>query len=123
MGRVADPKLAALWRRRVERQLESGLSVLEDCRRAEISTAILYAWKRRFRIPRASAGQVAGRRTRRQASPGQRLSGGFLQVPLAVSPAIEIRIVDGTTVRVPAEHLSETLKMLTAPQSEGARDD
>jgi hypothetical protein len=123
MGRVADPKLAALWRRRVELQLESGLSVLDYCRRAEISTARFHSWKRRFRITRASAGQVAGRRTRRQAARGQRLSGGFVQVPLTVSSAVEVRFVDGTTVRVPAEHFSATLKMLKAPQSEGARDD
>jgi hypothetical protein len=44
-------------------------------------------------------------------------------VPLTVSSAIEVRFVDGTTVRVPAEQLSATLKMLKAPRSEGAGDD
>lgn len=123
MGRVADPRVAALWRKRVERQPRSGLSILEYCRREEISTASFYAWKRRFRIPRARVGKGTQKRTRRQASPGPRLSGGFVQVPLTVNSAIEVRFVDGTTVRVPAEHLSTTLTLLKAPQSEGASDD
>ena len=123
MGRVADPKLAVLWRERVGRQPSSGLSVLEYCRREGISTASFYVWKRRLRISRATVGKRAGKRVRRQVSPGQPLAGGFVQVPLAVNSAIEVRFADGTRVRVPAEHLSATLKLLKSSQPEGTLDD
>ena len=37
------------WRRQVERQEKSRLTVAEFCRRSAISPATFYAWKRRFR--------------------------------------------------------------------------
>ena len=49
MGRVANPKLASLWRERVERQRRSGLSILEYCRREGFSAGSFHAWKRRLR--------------------------------------------------------------------------
>jgi hypothetical protein len=119
MGRIADPKLAASWRKRVNRQLRSGLSIEEYCRREGVSTASFYAWKRRLRISHATAGKPV----RRRVSKGQPRAGSFVQVPVAVNSAIEVRFVDGTTVRVPAEHLASTLKLLAVCQSEGASDD
>lgn len=110
MGRVADPKVAALWQKRVERQPGSGLSVQEYCRREGVSTAAFYAWKRRLSIPRAAIGKLV----RHRASKEQRLSGGFVQVPLTVNSAIEVCFADGTTVRVPAQHLAATLKLLSS---------
>jgi len=53
MGRVADPKLASLWRERFEHQRRSWVSVAEYCRREGISTGSFYAWKRRLRTSRA----------------------------------------------------------------------
>jgi hypothetical protein len=119
MGRVADPKVAALWQKRVERQPGSGLSVQEYCRREGVSTAAFYAWKRRLGIPPATI----GKRVRHRALKDQRLSGGFVQVPLSVNSAIEVCFGDGTTVRVPAEHLATTLKLLSTSQLKGTRDD
>ena len=123
MGRVANPNWAVLWRKRVERQRSSGLSVLEYCRREGISTASFYGWKRRLRISRVTVGERSRKRGRRGISTGQPLPGGFVQVPLAVNSAIEVCFADGTTVRVPAEHLSTTLKLLKASQREGVTDD
>ena len=123
MGRVADPKVAVLWRKRVERQPGSGLSVLEYCRREGISTASFYTWKRRLRISRATVGKRSRKRVRRQVSNGQPLPTGFVQVPLAVNSAIDVRFADGTMVRVPAEHLSATLKLLKTSQPERTIDD
>jgi len=119
MGRVADPKLAASWRKRVERQQRSGLSIQEYCRQEGVSTASFYAWKRRLRTSRATAGKPVRRRVP-NARPRR---GGFVQVPLAVNSVIEVCFVDGTKVRVPAEHLAATLKVLKVSQSEGASDD
>ena len=123
MGRVTDPKLALLWRKRVERQPGSGLSVLEYCHREGISTASFYAWKRQLRFSRATGGKRSRKRVRRQAANGQPLPSGFVQVPLSINSAIEVCFADGTTVRVPAEHLSATLKLLKASQPEGVTDD
>jgi hypothetical protein len=114
MGRVADPKLAALWRKRVERQPGSGLSVLDYCRREGISTASFYAWKRRLHTPGATVGRRSRKGVRPQEPNGQPLPSGFVQVPLSVNSVIEVCFGDGTTVRVPAEHLSATLKLLKA---------
>ena len=119
MGRVADPKLAAVWRRRVERQAGSGLSVAEYCGRERFSTASFYAWKRRLRIRRAAA----GKQVQHQVSKGRALTGGFVQVPLTVNAAIEVCFMDGTTMRVPTDHLSATLKLLRTSQSGEAFDD
>ena len=123
MGRVADPKLAAVWRKRVERQAGSGLSVVEYCSREGISTASFYTWKRRLRSRRAAAGTRSNKQVQRQGSQGRSLAGGFVQVRLASSPAIEVCFTDGTTARVPAEHLSATLKVLRTSQSGGAFND
>jgi len=54
---------------------------------------------------------------------GQARQGGFVQVPLAVESAIEVRFADGTVVSVPTEHLAVTLTLLKASQVEGATDD
>lgn len=119
MGRVADPRLAAVWRRRVEQQAVSGLSVAEYCGREGISTANFYAWKRRLGIRRAATGKPVH-------PPGSRSrawTGGFVQVPLTVNAAIEVCFMDGTTVRLPAEHLSATLNLLRTPQPGEACDD
>ncbi len=37
------------WRRQIERQKESRLSVVDFCRRLGVGTATFYAWKRLFR--------------------------------------------------------------------------
>lgn len=39
---------AAYWRRLVERQAASGLSVARFCEREDVSTASLYNWRRRL---------------------------------------------------------------------------
>jgi hypothetical protein len=43
------------WRRQIQRQQESTVSVAEFCRRLGVSTVSFYAWKRRFREPPAPA--------------------------------------------------------------------
>ena len=112
MGRLADPKLAAAWRKRVEQQAGSGLSVVEYCGRKGISPGSFYAWRRRLRTRRAVAVRRSGKHIPHQRPQGGALAGGFVQVPLPVSAAIELCFLDGTTARVPAEHLSATLELL-----------
>ncbi len=119
MGRVANPKLASLWRDRVERQRRSGLSILEYCRREGFSAGSFYAWKRLLHASRSTAESKSKKQVQQRASHGQPSRGGFVQVPFTVDSMIEVRFVDGTTVSVSAEKLAVTLKTLQALQREG----
>ena len=123
MVRVADPKLAELWRKRVEFQLGSGLSVAEYCGREGISTASFYAWKRRLGVSRSTFGKRSRKRLPKRPSNGRSFAGGFVQVPLAINAAIEVCFADGTTARVPAEHLSATLTLLRYSRPDGSLHD
>jgi hypothetical protein len=48
--RIADPKLHALWRDRVRRQADSGLTIVQFCVRECLPVASFHAWKRRLRL-------------------------------------------------------------------------
>jgi len=122
MGRVANPKLASLWRDRVERQRRSGLSILEFCRREGFSAGSFYAWKRRLHASRSTVVSKPKAQGQQRASQGESPPGGFVQFPLTVESTIEIRFADGTIVSVPAEKLAVTLQTLQALQLEGAAD-
>ena len=123
MGRVADPKLSALWRDRVSRQRGSGLSIVKYCRREGFSPAAFHAWKRRLGVSRSTVEQKSKNRRSRQSPASQSPRTGFVRVPVALESAIEVRFADGTVVNVPGEHLAETLKALKACQLEGDADD
>ena len=123
MGRVADPKLPALWRDRVNRQRGSGLSIVEYCLREGFSTATFHAWKRRLGGSRSTVKKKSKNRSSRQSPAAQPPRTGFVRVPMALQSAIEVRFVDGTVVNVPGQHLAETLKALKACQLEGGADD
>ena len=53
MPRHADPALEAVWRRRLRRQPDSGLTIHQFCQREGVSTAAFHAWKRRLARPAA----------------------------------------------------------------------
>ena len=127
MARKVNQALREQWRRRIERQRGSGLSVVEFCRREGVSPACFHLWKRKLReltspSPRSSAAvrrrttdrQVAAaHRTALQTSPidanGATGVTSFLQLPVMgprTSPWIELVLVDGTIVRVPQQNLA-----------------
>lgn len=110
-GRTASGK-RELWRRRVNAQSSSGLSVAAYCRRESISEASFYYWKRK------SAGDSPHRRPR-----AEERSAGFVQLPLTApiqaSRWVEITALDGVAVRVPADcdaALETSLRVLTQIQ-------
>lgn len=115
MARKVNQALREQWRRRIERQRGSGLSVLEFCRSEGVSPACFHRWKRNLRestspSPRPSAGP---HRPPLQTSPvnadGATGVTGFLQLPVMgprTSPWIELVLVDGTIVRVPQQNLA-----------------
>jgi len=122
MGRVVNPKLASLWRERVEVQRRSGLSVAEYCRREGVSAGGFYAWKRRLHVSRSTVESKPKKRVQQRASHRPSPQGGFVQFPLTVDSMIEVRFADDIIVSVPAEKLAVTLKTLRALQREGAAD-
>jgi hypothetical protein len=46
--RTPDPKVHALWRERVRRQVQSGLSIVQFCAQEGLRAKSFYAWKRRL---------------------------------------------------------------------------
>ncbi|AGA30350.1 IS66 family insertion sequence element accessory protein TnpA [Singulisphaera acidiphila] len=48
MPRAANPALPVLWRRRLQQQSDSGLTIGQFCQGQGISTASFHAWKRRL---------------------------------------------------------------------------
>lgn len=116
MARKLDQKLRATWRKRLERQRQSGLTVAEFCQREGVSTANLYVWKRRLQtrqsprtktvVPRRKAGSP---RRRQGKSSVTVPSAAFVQLPLSASagsPWIEVVLAEGTVVRLPQQNLA-----------------
>lgn len=128
MTRKVNQSLWDQWRRRIERQRSSGLSIAEFCRREDLSQASFHAWKRKLRdsrsasptsqetpTQRASHGRRSGesRRPAGQSSPPRPAastgSASFLQLPVPgtrSSPWIELSLVDGTVIRVPQQNVA-----------------
>jgi hypothetical protein len=50
MPRSRDLERHALWRRRVSRQANSGLTVAQFCSQERLRVELFYAWKRRLRL-------------------------------------------------------------------------
>lgn len=55
MARPKDPELDCVWRQRIRRQVSSGLSMAEFCRREGISARLFYAWRDRLEKRSASS--------------------------------------------------------------------
>lgn len=70
------------WRRQIQRQKDSSLSVTKFCRRLGVSTVTFYAWKRRFREAPASSPPVSGKR---EAQPTPTSNGALTAAFLPVS--------------------------------------
>lgn len=50
MARTPDLRLHALWRERLHRQADSGLTIARFCAQEGLSTATFHSWKRRLRL-------------------------------------------------------------------------
>lgn len=106
MGRSVNGLLSAQWRERLSRWRDSGLSIVEFCRREEISQSSFFDWRKRLSNGRALA--------RGGKPPGAEVSSreaGFLELPPPVWPTsdgIRILLPGGATVALPA-HVSADL--------------
>lgn len=146
MARPASAVLWDQWRRRVQRQRESGLSIVEFCRGEHVSPHRFHVWKRRLRqatsARHGSDTIPAGRRSRKRPGsvrPFQRQhptraqpapstlrsidAAGFLQLPVTAvrpSPWIELALPDGTVVRLPQQNLAAVVTVLRVLRGEHA---
>lgn len=143
MTRKVNQALWDQWRRRIERQRGSGLSIAEFCRRENVSQASFHTWKRKLRNPRSappssqetstqrtSHGRraVISRRPTARSAPASpaapTASSNFLQLPVLgtrSSPWVELTLVDGTIIRVPQQNLAalqEVLRVLRGGEAE-----
>ena len=50
MARTPDLQLHALWRQRLRRQADGGLTIAQFCAHEGLSTATFHGWKRRLRL-------------------------------------------------------------------------
>ena len=116
MARKVNQALRDEWRKRIQRQQQSGLTVAEFCQREDVSTATFYGWKRKLhaiRSPQAKKApprQKKGTRPRRHGESSATQSNvPFVQLPLsapAASPWIEVVLAEGTVVRLPQQNLA-----------------
>jgi hypothetical protein len=97
MARTPDPKLHGLWRDRIRRQAQSGLTIAQFCQRECISRSKFYAWKNRFRIAD-------------ETTPASTLPGRSIFLPITVRVMehtsderlpIEADLPDGIHLRIP----------------------
>ena len=140
MARSVNQALWDQWRQRLGRQRTSGLSIVEFCRRENISPHRFHAWKRKL-FPTSPARHASGagigtRRARRGqfiAKPHTRAQqtpalpavppgpAAFLQLPARAaqgSPWIELALADGTILRLPQQNLAALVAALRVLRGE-----
>lgn len=128
MARATDPKTIAQWRWHLKNQPRSGLSVEKYCQREGIVAGTFYAWKRRLKVRESARAPRTERSAQKPVQPDRGRSQravGFVQVPLPVSPRIEVRFADGTLLSLPPNDLkvlSTTLRILQGSYTEGVAD-
>ena len=102
MGRQADPRKAAQWRRRLARHGASGLPVTRFCAREGVSVSAFEYWRRRLQAdpapvddrPRAPAHDV------------------FAPVEVVSGRGVTIRFAGGAVVEIPEDLLTTALRTL-----------
>ena len=115
MARQVNVVLWNEWRRRLERQSKSGLSISEFCRREKLSAHTFHVWRRKLAGRTAGAPAAQLGRRRRVASAASPGPAGFWQLPLVAAPQslwIELSLADGTVLRVPHQNTATVLAVL-----------
>lgn len=137
MPRQVNQVLWDQWRRRIERQHASGLSIAEFCRRENVPRQGFHVWKRKLRhatstrhasgvAARFGKGRVITIARRRphhtMAKPAMPLCPtDFLQLPVAAAqtmPWIELAMADGTILRLPQQNLAALITALRVLRGE-----
>ena len=140
MARKLNQVLWDQWRQRMERQRSSGLSIVDFCRREQVSSHRFHAWKRKL-CPTASTRHAAGKaagtqrfgKRRSSVTPRPRTRptlsnpvmlpcpAEFLRLPVTAaqgSPWIELALADGTILRLPQQNLAALVTALRVLRGE-----
>lgn len=115
MGRGIDSTKRELWNERLRRFEGGGLTVAEFCRNEQVSIPSFYQWRKKFR--RDFEGNGAGGDFRGGEQTGGllgaeskgRKQSTFVAVRLRQFSQVEVELVNGVSLRLPAGDL-ETLK-------------
>jgi transposase len=113
MAPIAKTPAAVIWKRRLARWRQSGLSVAVFCHREGVSAPSLYAWRRRLASLDAPAAVTPS------AVPGAVQESPFVPVKLKSAPiSIELLLPEGHILRLPEDfdigRLVELLKAVGA---------
>ena len=106
MARGGDGVKARVWRERLARFEEGGMTIAEFCGSEGTSTASFYAWRRKLAMrhqtkPHRSPQQQKNKRQKKRQE--QQLAGRGAFEPLTIAAAaVVIRLPDGTSIEVPA---------------------
>jgi hypothetical protein len=116
--RIPDPKLHALWRERVCRQVQSGLTIAQFCAQERLPAKSFYAWRHRLRLIELGNG--------RPALPAPAATFLPVTVRLAERAAheplpIEADLPNGVRLRIPASNAGLACRLVRAIA--GARTD
>jgi transposase len=110
MARTPDLKLHALWRERLSRQIDSGLTIAQFCAYEGLSPATFQSWKRRLRLI-----DLANRHSASAAPPA------FLPVTVRVLERasaeplpIEADLPNGVRLRIPAVNARLVCRLVRA---------
>jgi hypothetical protein len=109
MSRKPDPELHAVWRKRVERQARSGLTIAQFCTRERLSVGSFSNWKRRFRLVDLAP-----------PPPAAPASAAFLPVTVRVvehaacAAPIEAELPNGIRLRIPTADARLACRVLRA---------
>jgi hypothetical protein len=100
MPPTPDPQLHALWRERVRRQVQSGLTIAQFCAQERLPAKLFYAWRSRL--------QRVGRPDHRSVTPAPAT---FLPVTVRLAERtpheplpIEADLPNGVRLRIPTSN-------------------
>jgi len=89
MVRGCDVAKARLWRERLARFDDGGMTIAEFCGTEGVSTASFYAWRRKLATPQ-------------QATPRKKKPSVFEPLTIAATATVVIRLPGGASIEVPA---------------------
>ena len=124
MGRKPSQSTEAMWRDRLTRFRECGLTVKEYCRQEGVSDPSFYQWRQRLdMVPPGS------KRVRRSGNGSTKTVNSQPFVPVKVSSServpnlglAEVELPSGVLIRVPATH-AEALRVAILTGNEACRE-
>ena len=116
MGRAADPELARWWRELIERADASSLTIIEFCRRHEVSTASYYNWRRKFLEADQECRELGARREPERDGDGAFLPVNVSETEVRSEQCLTVRIAlpQGARIDIPAAERALVLSVVAA---------